>query len=108
MGELLVMALHKRTSASTELAGYFVGFIAPGLHYETCLTCTMDVLFLRPAFRGNLMLYRKLLRSVERELRSRGVSRWFVGSKLHRDIGRLYEALGFGPVEMYYSKWLGG
>lgn len=103
-GELLIMGLY---AENDELAGYFIGFIAPGLHYSTCLTCTMDIFFIREKFRGNLMLARKLFRSVELELRSRGVSRWFVGTKLHKDVGRLFEALRFTPVEMYYSKWLG-
>ena len=29
-----------------EMIGYFIGFIAPGLHYKTCLTCTMDIFFI--------------------------------------------------------------
>ena len=103
-GELLIMSM--RTD-DEDLVGYFVGFIAPGLHYQTCLTCTMDIFYVRPKFRDNLLAGLRLLKAVEAELRSRGVHRWFVGSKLHKDIGRLFESLKFQPVEMYYSKWLG-
>ncbi len=102
-GELLVMCMRE----DKELAGYFIGFIAPGLHYQTCLTCTMDIFYVRPKFRDNLLAGRRLFRAVERELRARSVARWFVGTKLNKDVGRLFESLKFTPVEMYYSKWLG-
>ena len=105
LGELLTMVM--RWKETGEMAGYFLGFIAPGLHYQTCLTCTMDIFWVRPKFRDNLMAGRRLFQAVERELRSRSVDRWFVGTKLHKDVGRLFQALGFEPVEMYFSKWLG-
>ncbi len=118
-GELLVMCMREQTGQPPasgwppgetpvgELAGYFIGFIAPGLHYQTCLTCTMDIFYVRPKFRDNLLAGRRLFKAVERELRARSVARWFVGTKLNKDVGRLFESLKFTPVEMYYSKWLG-
>lgn len=111
-GELLVMAMREAPEGVTggnsgELAGYFIGFIAPGLHYQTCLTCTMDIFYVRPKFRDNLLAGRRLFKAVERELKTRGVDRWFVGTKLNKDVGRLFETLKFVPVEMYYAKWLG-
>jgi GNAT superfamily N-acetyltransferase len=101
-GEVIYMTLRE----DGKLMGYFIGFIAPGLHYQTCLTCTMDIFYVHPEHRngrGGLRLFR----SVERELKRRGVQRWFVGSKMHKDASRLFEALKFDPVETYYSKWLG-
>lgn len=89
-----------------KLVGYFVGFIAPGLHYKTCLTCTMDIFYLHPDHRG-VRGGVKLFRAVEIEARRRGVQRWFVGSKAHKDASILFEYLGFEKVETYYSKWLG-
>lgn len=89
-----------------ELVGYFVGFVAPGLHYQTCLTCHMDILYLRKdkrGGRGGLIL----LKAVQAELKRRGVQRWFVGTKAHMDIGRLFEAMGFTHVETTYSMWMG-
>ncbi len=103
-GQFICMVM--RTPAG-EIAGYFWGFIMPALHYRTCLTCNMDIFFIRPKFRGNLMLGRRLFKAVESELRSRGVDRWFVGSKLHKDASRLFESLQFEKVETSYSKWLG-
>ncbi len=89
-----------------ELIGYFVGFVAPGLHYQTCLTCTMDIFFVRPDKRGARAGV-TLFKFVEEVLKARGVQRWFVGSKCHKDASWLFEHLGFKQVEIYYSKMLG-
>lgn len=89
-----------------ELVGYFIGFIAPGLHYKTCLTCTMDIFYVRKDKRGGRAGI-KLFKFVEEELKRRGVDRWFVGSKCHMDASWLFEHLEFQKVEVYYSKWLG-
>lgn len=89
-----------------ELIGYFVGFIAPGLHYKTCLTCTMDIFYVVQDKRGEgagILLFEE----VERLLEARGVQRWFVGSKVHLDASWMFERLGFDRVEIYYSKMLG-
>jgi N-acetylglutamate synthase-like GNAT family acetyltransferase len=89
------------------LIGYFVGFIAPHLHYQTCLTLTMDIFYIDPEHRdGSPRAGIRLFREVEREARRRGVQRMFVGSKLHRDASRLFDFLGYERVEVYYSKML--
>jgi GNAT superfamily N-acetyltransferase len=88
------------------IIGYYWGFIAPGLHYAGCLTATSDIYFVHPEHRngrnGTI-----LFQAVEKELRRRGVQRWFCGAKLHDDASPLLKRLGFVPVEMYHSKWLG-
>lgn len=89
-----------------ELVGYFIGFVAPGLHYQTCLTCTPDIFYVHPDKRGGRAGF-ILFEAVEKELRRRGVQRWFVGSKLHADTSWLFERLGFDRVEVTYSKWIG-
>lgn len=88
------------------IRGYFIGFINPGLHYRNCLTCIMDIFYVDPAHRnkmGGLMIFRAL----EKECKRRGVQRMFVGSKVHKDASKLFEALKFTKVEVFYSKWLG-
>lgn len=87
------------------LVGYFVGFVAPGLHYRTCLTLTMDIFYVVPEHRGRQGL--RLFRAVEAEAKRRGVQRMFVGSKLHADASWLFEKLGYTEVERYYSLWMG-
>ena len=89
-----------------EIIGYFIGFVKPGLHYKTCLTCQMDIFYIRKDKRGG-RLGIKLFQFVEKELKRRGVQRWFVGSKLHKDASSLFTYLGFDPVETYFTKWLG-
>jgi GNAT superfamily N-acetyltransferase len=88
------------------IIGYYWGFIAPGLHYATCLTATMDIFFVHPEHRrgrNGIILFQ----AVEKELRRRGVQRWCVGAKLHNDASPLFKRLGFAPIEMYHAKWLG-
>lgn len=102
-GEVIFVTLRE----AGNLIGYFIGFIAPGLHYSTCLTCTMDIFYVHPDKRGG-GAGKTLFDEVEQELKRRGVERWFVGSKCHMDASWLFERLGFERVEVYYSKWIGG
>lgn len=101
-GRLLAVTLRE----AGKLVGYFIGLIAPGFHYKTCLTYTMDIFYVLPEHRGQkggaLMVG-----FLEEELKRRGVNRMFVGTKCHKDAGYLFEKLGFNKVEVYYSKWLG-
>ena len=90
-----------------QLVGYFIGFIAPGLHYSTCLTCTMDIFYVHPDKRTGSAGVR-MFRFVETELKRRGVQRWFMGSKIQADASALFKRIGAQPVETYYSKWIGG
>lgn len=103
-GRLVYVALRERG----ELIGYVISIIAPGLHYSTCLTAHMDILFVKPdrrdsGARGALLL----VDTLEAELRRRGVQRWFMGTKLHKDIGAIFRRRGFEAVEMTYTKWIG-
>lgn len=101
-GELMFMVLRDRG----ELIGYFIGFVAPGLHYRTCLTLIMDIFFIHPEHRGNSSGF-KMFKAVELEAKRRGVDRMFVGSKVHLDASWLFEKLGYEPVEKFYTHWLG-
>lgn len=89
-----------------ELIGYFIGFVAPGLHYSTCLTLIMDIFYLHPDHRGSNVGH-KLFKAVEEEAKRRGVQRMFVGSKTHLDASWLFERLGYEKVETTYSLWMG-
>lgn len=101
-GSLMLVTLRQAGS----LVGYFIGFVKTGLHYASCLTLTMDIYWTHPAIRGGTAALR-LFRCVLAEAKRRGASRVFFGSKLHQDSGRLFKALGFKPVETWYSKMLG-
>lgn len=104
IGSVLFVTLRK----DGEIIGYFVGFMAPGLHYRTCLTLMMDIFYLHPDYRdGSPKAAILLFREVEREAKRRGVVYWVVGSKVHRDASRLFEFLKFQKIETHYSKWIG-
>jgi hypothetical protein len=103
LGEVIFVVMREKG----EMIGYFIGFIAPGLHYSTCLTCIMDIFYIRPDKRGAALPGIRLFRAVEDELKRRGVDRWFVGSKTKADASALFEFLKFEKVETFYSKWIG-
>ena len=97
LGELLFVTARE----AGELVGYFIG-----LHYSTCLTCTLDIFYIHPEKRGS-SFGMELFQFTEKELKRRGVDRWFVGSKVHLDASWMFERLNFDRVEIYYSKMLG-
>lgn len=101
-GELMFMVVRD----AGQLVGYFIGFVAPGLHYQTCLTLIMDIFFIHPEHRGNSTGF-KLFKAVEAEAKARGVQRMFVGSKCHLDASFLFEKLGYERCEITYTHWLG-
>lgn len=98
----LMMAIGRETG---KIVGYFVCFIAPGLHYRSCLTCSPDIFYVDPTRRAGIAGVR-MFRFVEKELKRRGVQRWAVGSKVKHDASALFRFLDFEPVETTYEKWL--
>ena len=106
LGEQIGGGLHRGLRELGVLVGYFIGFVAPGLHYRTCLTLTMDIFWTHPDIRKGFAAVR-MFREVEREAKRRGVQRIFYGSKAHKDASKLFEFLRMDPVEVYYSKWIG-
>jgi GNAT superfamily N-acetyltransferase len=99
-GEVLFIA----GRSNGKLVAYFVGFVAPGLHYRTCLTLQEDIFWIDPEYRGHGGGVQLFL-AVEKEAKRRGVQRMFVGSKLHKDASWLFEKMGYTEVERYYSKF---
>jgi hypothetical protein len=110
-GQVLCVVLRE----AGRILAYFVGFVAPGLHYRTCLTLQLDIFWLHPDYRDGDslqaverdMLCMQLFDAVEVEGRRRGVQRFFCGSKLHQDAAALFEARKMLEVERYYSAWWG-
>jgi len=102
-GEMMLVTLRK----DGDLIGYFVGFVGPALHYQSCLTLTMDIFYVLPEHRGDGGGF-VLFRAAEAEARRRGVQRMFAGSKCHKDASWLFEKLGYEEVERFYCLWMGG
>jgi hypothetical protein len=111
-GEVLLVTLRDRG----RIAGYFVGFIAPGLHYRQCLTLTEDIFWLDHQYRDADSLDRLeadmaasiMFEAVRSEARRRGVQRAFLGSKWHKSSAAVFEQMGLRKIEEYYSAWWGG
>jgi GNAT superfamily N-acetyltransferase len=89
-----------------KLIGYYVCMISTHLHYKNDLHAFTDIFFIHPDYRkGRTGL--ELFKFVEGYLKGKGVVRIMAGTKLHKDIGRLYEYLGWTEVERLYSKYIG-
>lgn len=103
--DALGMVLCVAVREAGQLIGYFVGFVAPGLHYSTCLTLQLDIFWIHPDHRGKKGGF-MLFKAVEAEAKRRGVQRMFVGSKTHLPADWLFEKLGYHKVESVYSVML--
>lgn len=91
-----------------KIVGYYTAQVAPGFHYGTTLTGTMDMLYILPDVRERGLII-PLMKCVERELRRRGVKLWHSGFKTLKPNGlpELYDRLGFTPADTYLAKWIG-
>lgn len=111
LGEVLCVTLRE----AGRIVAYFVGFVAPGMHYRQTLTLTMDIFWVHPDYRSadsletveREMLGLQLFQAVEKEGRRRGIKRVFYGTKLSHEAGKLFTELGMREVERYYSGWWG-
>jgi L-amino acid N-acyltransferase YncA len=93
------------------LAGYSVNFVAPGLHYRTCLTLTTDIYWVRPDARGARMGL-EMFDRVHELAYARGVKRIFAGVKEHFSAAWMFERMEwrgrkYRKVESYYALWMG-
>lgn len=88
------------------LVGYWMNFVAPGLHYKSTLTMTMDILWVHPDHRGSLGGVR-LSECIKKEAARRGVKLWYAGSKNHKAIAWFLTGLGMEKVEEYFALWIG-
>lgn len=89
-----------------QLVGYFIGFVAPGLHYKTCLTLHGDIFYVWPANRGGGGGF-VLFNFVKAEAKRRGVQRVFAGTKMHKDCAWMFERMGWDECERTFTLWLG-
>lgn len=97
------------------IVGYFVGFIAPGLHYKSTLTLTMDIFWIHPDQRATDslssleedLLWTQLFETVASEARRRGVKRPYFGSKVHARCAAIFEQMGMNKCDEYFTTWWG-
>lgn len=90
-----------------QIIGYFVGFVAPALHYQGTLTCLQDIFYVTPKERdGKPVAAIRMFRAVIAECKRRGVKELRMGCKVAHDASALFSYFGAQEVERIYSLWL--
>lgn len=89
-----------------KMVGYHVSIVRPHLHYKHSLSAYADMYFIHPDYRQGMTGVR-LFKYLEEQLREKGVERVFQSTKLHKDVGKLFERLGYKETERLYVKWIG-
>ncbi|KQP36142.1 GNAT family N-acetyltransferase [Pseudorhodoferax sp. Leaf274] len=99
-------ALHIVTARNDgALIGYHVAIVSGHLHYASTLHGITDVYWIAPEYRQGFTGIR-LFQRVEKEMRALGVKKLFTGTKVHLDMSKLFERLGYRRVEYLYAKIL--
>lgn len=86
-----------------KVIGYHITIVRPHLHYKNDLHGFTDVYFIHPEHRKGWVGIR-LFKYVEKTLKDRGVKKLMTGTKLHLDMGRIFEHLGWTETERLYTK----
>jgi GNAT superfamily N-acetyltransferase len=102
-GQVIYVTLRERGA----LIGYLVSFVAPGMHYQGCLTCTTDIFYVTPDLRG-LHGGTLLFDAWKKECARRGVNLMQIGIKTRhaKYAGPLLEAAGFKATELMFWQFL--
>jgi GNAT superfamily N-acetyltransferase len=93
------------------LVGYVFMLTFPHLHYASTAWAGTDIYWLDPTLRFGWTGVR-MFRHVELRMRAMGIKVIAVNMKLHFEagrgtIGKIFERLGYKPIETIYSKYLG-
>ena len=89
------------------LVGYHASCIDTLLHYKDILVSSSDLYWLDPSCRGASGAAIKLFNEVARSSKARGVQVLYDATKLYLDHDKLFQHLGYKPIERRYSKWIG-
>lgn len=102
-GQVLYVTLRE----GGNLIGYLVSFVAPGMHYKTCLTATGDIFFVYPTRRG-LEGGKTLFSAWLKECRRRGIRLAQIGMKSRhaKYVRPILEGLGFAETEVTFWQFL--
>ncbi|SAK95862.1 GCN5-like N-acetyltransferase [Caballeronia temeraria] len=99
-------ALHIVTAREAgKIVGYHISIVRPHLHYMHDLHGFTDVYYISPEHRKGWVGV-KLFKYVEKTLKARGVKKLFSGTKLHLDMGPIFERMGWRETERLFSKVL--
>lgn len=90
----------------SKLVGYHVSIVAPMMHYKSFICSTSDMYWLHPCHRNGWAGI-KLFETVRESCALRGVHMLDETTKIAADKGRLFEFLGYTPMERRFTKWIG-
>jgi GNAT superfamily N-acetyltransferase len=86
-----------------ELVGYSVCMMVPHLRYKNVKWAEGDVFFLRHDHRkGRAGM--QLLMAAEKMMKALGAEKLYQKVKLHKDVGKVFEHLGYNAIERVYVK----
>ena len=86
-----------------QLVGYAIFIHAWNLHYKTVRVADSDSFFLHPEHRKGMAGVR-LFQAAEKALKAQGVRKIVIREKIHRNIGRVFERLGYRAIETNWSR----
>jgi GNAT superfamily N-acetyltransferase len=101
-GQLMILTARK----SGAMIGYYLATVMPHPHYADVLCGFEDSYFVAPAERKGMVGVR-LIKEAEKRLKQRGVKKVFVMTKSFKDLGRIFERLGYEQSDICYAKWIG-
>jgi len=88
------------------LVGYHVALVTPHPHYMNDLMSLTDIFYIHPDHRKGLTGF-IFFRFIEAELKKLGVSKMMAGTKLNKDLGVMFDRLGWTPTDRMYAKVIG-
>ena len=90
-------------NAAGDLVGYWIFFVLPNLHHKSITTAYCDLLYLRPAYRGEHrgMRFGEFMLTT---LEALAVGEAYCSTKVHRSYGPYFEKLGFFAIETLYTR----
>ena len=89
-----------------KLVGYLIALIKYHLHYKDSLTAIDDIFYVDKSYRKGLTGV-KLFIKTEEILKKYGVQRVVLNTKLHHDVGAIFDRLGYKETERVFTKIIG-
>jgi GNAT superfamily N-acetyltransferase len=89
-----------------KLIGYCICVIKYHLHYKDSLTALNDIFYISKDYRKGLIGV-KLFIKTEEILKKYGVQRVIMNTKMHHDVGAIFDRLGYKETERVFTKIIG-
>lgn len=100
-GALHIVTVREKGS----IVGYHISIVRPHLHYANDLHGFTDVYYVHPSKRNGWTGI-KLFKFSDKTLKARGVKKVITATKLHLDMGLIFDRLGYRETERVYTKVL--